>query len=409
MKRFDCIFAAVTAVIFFIFAAANIVLLRIPNGSSDRPYRVEIERLVREIEQNGTDSIDLSECRYVTHIEKINGEFYVPESDFTVREINGTLYRFDYSAARADNTPEIVTVNIALGAMALLNLAVMLFIRRNIIKPFNTLSEVPYELSKGNLTAAVKENESRFFGRFNWGMDLLRENLEQQKKRELELQKERRTLLLSLSHDLKTPLSAIKLYSKALSKGLYPDPQKQAEIADSINEKADEIEEYISRIIAASREDFFAIDVNNGEFYLSELTEKISGYYSEKLRLVGTDFIVGKYENCILNGDIDRSVEVIQNIMENAVKYGDGKKISLEFSQEDGCVLITVVNTGSSLSNTELPHIFDSFWRAANAANTSGSGLGLYICRQIMRKMNGEIFAEIHGDKMSVTAVFPKA
>ena len=110
-----------------------------------------------------------------------------------------------------------------------------------------------------------------------------------------------------------------------------------------------------------------------------------------------------------MSGDIDRSVEVIQNIMENAVKYGDGKKISLEFSEEDDCVLITVVNSGSSLSDTELPHIFDSFWRAANAANTSGSGLGLYICRQIMRKMNGEIFAEIHGDKMSVTAVFPKA
>lgn len=409
MKRFDCILAGVAAVIFFIFAAANIVLLHAPNESSDRPYRVEIERLTREIEQNGADSIDLSECRYVTHIEKTDGEFYVPESDFAVREINGTLYRFDYTAARADNTPEIVTVNIALGAMALLNLAVMLFIRRNIIKPFNALSEVPYELSKGNLTAAVKESGSRFFGRFNWGMDLLRENLEQQKMRELELQKERRTLLLSLSHDLKTPLSAIKLYSKALSKGLYPDPKKQAEIADSINEKADEIEGYISRIIAASREDFFTIDVNIGEFYLSELVEKISGYYSEKLRLISTDFAVGSYENCILRGDIDRSVEVIQNIMENAVKYGDGKSISLEFSQEDGCVLITVVNSGSSLSDTELPHIFESFWRASNAANTPGSGLGLYICRQIMHKMNGEIFAEIRGGEMSVTTVFPKA
>lgn len=408
MKRFDYIFAAAVAVIFCIFAAANIVLLITPNESTGRPYRVEIERLARAIQQNGAESIDISECKYVTNIERYGDGFYTAESDYAVREINGELYRFDYTAADSDRT-EILAVNISLAAMALLNLAVMLFIRRNIIKPFNTLSDVPYELSKGNLTAAVKESGSRFFGRFNWGIDLLRENLEQQKKRELELQKDRRTLLLSLSHDLKTPLSAIKLYSKALLKGLYSDPKRQAEIADSINEKADEIEGYISRIIAASREDFITIDVNIGEFYLAELAEKIFGYYSEKLRLISTDFFVGSYKNCIIRGDIDRSVEVIQNIMENAIKYGDGKNISLVFSQKDGCVLITVRNSGSSLSDTELPHIFDSFWRGSNAGKTPGCGLGLYICRQIMHKMNGEIFAEISDGTMSVTTVFPKA
>lgn len=68
---------------------------------------------------------------------------------------------------------------------------------------------------------SVKEDKSRFFGRFIWGVDLLRENMEQQKQRELDLQRDKKMLLLSLSHDIKTPLSAIKLYSKALSKGLY--------------------------------------------------------------------------------------------------------------------------------------------------------------------------------------------
>jgi len=409
MKRFDCIFAAVIAVIFCIFAAANIILLRIPNESIGRPYRVEIERLALEIEQSGTESIDLSECRYVTNVEKFSDNFYTTESDYAVREINGELYIFEYAAAGPSRTPQIIAVNISLAAMALLCLTVMLFIRRNIIKPFNALSDVPYELSKGNLTAAVKENSSRFFGRFNWGMDLLRENLEQQKKRELELQKDRQTLLLSLSHDLKTPLSAIKLYSKALLKGLYPDPERQTEIAYRINEKADEIEDYISRIITASREDFLAIDVITGEFYLAELIEKISLYYSEKLRLISTDFVVGSCENCIIRGDIDRSVEVLQNIIENAVKYGDGKSISIDFSQEDDCVLITVKNSGSSLSDYELTHIFDSFWRGSNAGNIPGCGLGLYICRQIMHKMKGEIFAKAYDGLMCVTAVFQKA
>lgn len=105
---------------------------------------------------------------------------------------------------------------------------------------------------------------------------MLRENMEQQKERELNLQREKKMLLLSLSHDIKTPLSAIKLYSKALSKGLYTDKEKQLEIAENINAKADEIEEYVAEIITASREDFLSLDVNMGEFYLSELVTKSS-------------------------------------------------------------------------------------------------------------------------------------
>jgi signal transduction histidine kinase len=146
-----------------------------------------------------------------------------------------------------------------------------------------------------------------------------------------------------------------------------------------------------------------------GEFYLSELVDKITVYYRDKLELVKTNFHVDSYGNCLLKGDSERCIEVLQNIVENAIKYGDGSRISLHFSEEDGCVLICVRNTGCTLPDTELPHIFDSFWRGSNAEKHSGSGLGLYICRQLMHKMGGEIFAQIKDDCMMVTAVFPKA
>lgn len=284
----------------------------------------------------------------------------------------------------------------------------MLYVKFAVLAPFEKLTDVPYELSKGNLTAPVKETKNRFFGRFLWGVDMLRENIEQQKTRELELQKEKKMLLLSLSHDIKTPLSAIKLYSKALSKGLYESREKQLEIAESINAKADEIESYVSQIVTASKEDFLSFDVNMGEFYLSELVKNIKGYYAEKLSLIGTDFSVSDYSDCILSGDLDRSVEVVQNVMENAVKYGDGNSISLSFSEEDGCILVIVRNSGCTLADTDLPHVFESFWRGTNAEKIAGSGLGLYISRKLMRKMNGEIFAEIRGGYMYVTAVFAK-
>ena len=407
MKTFNRVFSTVAITIILLFVVVNMILAADKTNGS-RQYRVEISRLAREIEANG--SADISECVYVTNIEQYGEKFYSADSDYVIYEINGELYRFDYSANGYSNKAHFVgIVNTVLGVIAILFIAVMLYIKYAILAPFERMSSLPYELSKGNLTTPVKETKNRFFGKFLWGIDILRENIEQQKQRELEMQKEKKTLLLSLSHDIKTPLSTIKLYSAALSKNLYPDAKKQQKIAESITEKADEIEGYVSQIITASRKDFLSLEVNMGEFYLSELIEKITGYYREKLALIKTDFNVGKYKNCLLSGDLSRSVEVLQNVMENSLKYGDGRHVELIFPEDDECVQIALRNGGCTLSKDDLPHIFESFWRGANAENIRGSGLGLYICRQLMRKMNGEIFAEIDGDIITVIAVFARA
>ena len=406
MKAFNRIFTAVAVAVILLFVIVNMILAA-DKSDGGRLYRVEISRLVREMEANG--SADISQCEYVTNIERYGEKFYSTDSDYVICEINGELYRFDYNTnACSDKTYLIGIVNAVLGVMAILFITVMFYIKFAILAPFERLSDIPYELSEGNLTVPIKETKNRFFGRFLWGIDILRENIEQQKQRELEMQKEKKTLLLSLSHDIKTPLSAIKLYSAALSKNLYSDTETQHKIAENINEKADEIEGYVSQIITASREDFLSLEVNMGEFYLSELIEKITGYYREKLALIKTDFIIGEYKNCLLSGDLSRSVEVLQNVMENSLKYGDGKCVELLFSEDDECTQIAIMNGGCTLGKDDLPHIFESFWRGANAKNIRGSGLGLYICRQLMRRMNGEIFAKIDDDIITVTTVFAK-
>lgn len=411
MKAFNMIFTAVIALIAVIFISANMLIL---NSFSDngRPYRVEIGRMAEIIRADGFSAVDLSEYAFVTDVVKYSDRpdsFYNDNGNYTVCEIDGELYRFDYTPSDDSTRKVIIIVNIILAVMSAVTVGVMLYVRVSILAPFEKLTNVPYELSKGNLTAPVRAEKNRFFGKFIWGVDLLRENMEEQKQRELELQKEKKTLLLSLSHDIKTPLSAIKLYSKALSKGLYPEKKKQTEIAESINGKADEIESYISQIVKASSEDFLHLEVENGEFYLSELVRRISLYYDEKLRLIHTDFKTGDYSDCIIRGDIERSIEALQNIIENAIKYGDGKRIEILFREEDGCQLVTVKNSGNTLSDTEILNIFESFQRGKNAEGKSGSGLGLYICRQLMRKMNGDIFAETENGFMNVTCVFQKA
>ncbi|MEY8328252.1 HAMP domain-containing sensor histidine kinase [Lachnospiraceae bacterium 48-33] len=416
MKSFYGIFTAMLLMFVLIFVVINTFFFHITENRG-KAYRVEAERAAWQIQENGMENLDLSHFPMIYQIkqldtlssEKEKAEFFEGEAyDYLVKNINGIYYRFDYIA---DNSQKktISLVNVIVLVIAVFMIAVLQFFRIRLLKPFYQLREVPFELSKGNFTIPLKEHKSHFFGRFIWGMDLLRENLEQKKEMELKLQKEKKTLILSISHDIKTPLSAIKLYAKALEKNLYDNPEKQREIAGRINKKADDIEAFVSQVISACNEDFLNFTVQKGEFYLSQAIEQILKYYTEKLELLKTDFKVSDYRDCILKGDLDRIVEVLQNIMENAIKYGDGHSVVITFSSEEDCQLITVSNSGCTLGDTELVHIFESFWRGSNALKCRGSGLGLYICRQLMNKMGGEVFAECQEGEMKVTVVILRA
>lgn len=409
MKAFDRIFIAALAVIAAVFLWANL-MLSWADAPTGRQYRVDATRAAAVIETSGMEALNLADYKTLRDVYPIenDGDLLGGDSDYLIREIKGQLYRFDYTVP-SDSGHATVIVNVLLGVMALMVIAVLLYVRIRILKPFARLRELPYDLSKGNLTVPIQEERHCFFGRFTWGMNMLRQRMEEQKTSELALQAEKKKLILSISHDIKIPLSAIKLYAKALEKGLYGE-EKQGEIAVKINEKADEITGFVSRIVRASNEDFLSLEVNSGEFYFSALVEQLRMYYEEKLRLLNVDFQIGNAGDCLLTGDPDRAVEVLQNFMENAVKYGDGVSIHIQFSDEDDCRLITVENTGCTLSPDELPHIFDSFWRGSNVGSEEGSGLGLYICRTLMRQMGGETFAECSPDgRMRVTAVFKKA
>ena len=404
MKSFNKVIALAFVFITLTFAVVNIIT-RLSEDSAS-VLNVEINRVVREIEESGSVP-DADKYSTIVGIfeQSESDDFFVSDNEYVIREVDGELYRIEYFEETEDKGG-MLYVNITLSVVSLFVLLVLFYIRQNIIKPFSQITNLPYELSKGNLTMPLKESKNRFFGKFLWGLDMLREKLEQSKQAELELKKEKKTLLLSLSHDIKTPLSAIKLYSKALSAGIYKEPEKQQEVFESINTKADEIEKLVSEIMQSQTEDIIAFDVKNGEFYLSQVIDSIHAYYTDKL--TNTDFSVAKYSECMLNGDPDRLTEVLQNIIENAIKYGDGKSISLSFSDEEDCRIITVTNSGCTLEKEELAHIFDSFYRGSNVGSKSGNGLGLYICRQLTRAMGGDVFADIDDDYMSVSVVCKK-
>ena len=276
------------------------------------------------------------------------------------------------------------------------------------IIPFKKMDNLTVELAKGNLATPIQQEKSKYFGRFLWGMDMLRETLEDNKKRELELLKEKKTLVLSLSHDIKTPLSAIDLYVKALRRNLYDSEEERNSAFDGIEHNVGEIKRYVQEISQVSREDFLTLEVNNTELYLLPIINKALAYYNEKMQRLHIDFSIAQVDECLIYGDEDRIIEVLQNTIENAIKYGDGTEITISFEEEENCKLITVSNSGCDLSEDELPHIFDSFYRGSNSEKEDGSGLGLYICKELMHRMDGEVFAKICGNEFRVTIVVRK-
>lgn len=403
MKKYDrlIVIAAVLVI------AAFVVINTVPSGDPDgaEMHNVEISRAVRVISDTGTiPDTDAYDTIIGIYPQEDGKDLYSSPNEYVIREANGKLYRIEYAEKHTDNNR--VYVNCAAALFAAILLGTLLYLRQTVIKPFDEIREMPFELAKGDLTVPLKERRTRYFGRFLWGLDMLREKLEKTERTELELQKEKKTMLMSLSHDIKTPLSAIKLSSQALGRGLYTDPDRQRETAEIIAENAAEIETLVNEIMRANSEELIRFDVKESEFYLSEVIERIKIGFADGL--AGTGFEIESCENCMISGDPDRLTEVLQNIIGNAVKYGDGRYIRVSFSDEEDCRLITVANSGCSLPENELPHIFDSFWRGSNTGTREGSGLGLYICRSLMTAMDGDIFAEIRDGEMRVTAVCRK-
>ncbi len=410
MSRFKKNVAVIIIIELFLIFVINLICFR-QFKEPDAFYRVEAKRLVLKMYKDhdmcqNPEEIDLSKYKSLTRVSFFDSE-EICNSDYLVEEVNGRLYRIEYEINRDNRL--FVIINVGLAVFFLMSVGVLLYIGRTVIRPFNRMSDMTVSLAKGNLSTPVKEEKSRFFGKFLWGVDMLRENLENTKTKNLEYQKEKKTMLLSLSHDIKTPLSAIQLYTKYMQEGIYETEKEKQEALIGIMSKTEEIKAYVDEIHRVSREEFMEFDVHPGAVYMSQVMDSIGVYYSDKLGVLHTKFIMDEYEDCLLSGDKDRLIEVLQNLMENAIKYGDGKEIRISFSEEEECKLITVSNSGCLLEGKELANLFDSFYRGSNTDGIQGNGLGLYIVKQLMKRMDGDAFAEIEDDRFKITVVVRKA
>ena len=101
----------------------------------------------------------------------------------------------------------------------------------------------------------------------------------------------------------------------------------------------------------------------------------------------------------MIKSDRDGICRILSQLMENAIKYGNGEGINVRISKDEEGYLFSVKNKGSVVPNKELPFLFNSFYRGSNSEGVPGSGIGLFECYEITHRLNGDIYARSDSEK----------
>ena len=240
---------------------------------------------------------------------------------------------------------------------------------------------------------------------------MLSDTLENERKTIQRISDEHQKLVTVLVHGIKTPAANIKLYSEAIATGLY-DPEgkvneKDAEIAGKIEKNADEIERIVSQAVDTANATIFEYDPDVKPFYRHEIEKFIREEYSNSLKVGRIAFKVEAEGDPLINSDLDGVCRIIRQLMDNAIKYGDGTGIVLKMKKTEEGHFITIADNGMTLSESELPFVFNNHWRGSNSTDVQGSGIGLYESRFIARKLGGDIRMKIDKNVTEVTVFIP--
>lgn len=271
------------------------------------------------------------------------------------------------------------------------------YIDRKVILPFNRLSEYPERIAKNENAAALPESKNRYFGKYIWGMNMLRDRLSGDTRRLRQLEKEQLTLVSTIAHGIKTPVANIKLYSEAIKSGLYRDngipDKKDAEVAGKIAKNADDITDLVKELLDSASKGVVVFEPHIEAFYLPEIGKFIKDEYGNRLSVLRIPLTVEMNSDVMINSDKDGITRILTQFMENAVKYGDGRGITVVVDKNEDGYVFAVKDKGSRVPENEIPYVFNSFWRGSNAEQVEGNGLGLYEASFIARKLGGDVAA----------------
>ena len=281
-----------------------------------------------------------------------------------------------------------------------------IYVNKSIYTPFKQMEKFAGKMAEGDLSAPLVMDKQNMFGSFTESFDIMREELIKAREREIALQKKERELVASLSHDLKTPITGIKVTTELLQAKVATLGEAAAldytEKLQSIMKKADQIDLLVSDLFSSTLDDLGEIKLSLSDEPAAVLNEVIARYDDRKLTGCA------EVPPVIVNIDIRRIGQVIGNIISNSYKYAN-TKIDVDYKVEDDYLAMCIRDYGPGVEPDELALITNKFYRGkiTTDGKQDGSGLGLYIAKMLMTKMNGELIPECDGNGLKITLLIP--
>ncbi len=357
-----------------------------------------LEVLKGSLQKFGEYSADLDGGMYVNSrkpfLVKSQDFYFTDGAEGTVFIITDLNTLFPQIKALASQTLISFLLILIFTAMML-----MLWIYRGILRPLNILRIGMSQIKDGDLEYSVQSETEDEIGQLCEDFEEMRIRLKELIDNRLKYEEDIKELISNISHDLKTPLTAIQGYAEGLIDGVAGSPEKQEKYLQTILSKANDM------VILVDELNFYAkIDCNTVPYTFKEI--KIREYFDDCIEEIGLDLEVRnvevQYYNEIDSGtkvvaDAEQLKRVINNIIGNAVKYLDKPKgiIQLRLHDVGSYIQVEIEDNGVGIPKVDIPYIFERFYRADASRNSKkgGSGLGLAISKKIIEDHGGRIWA----------------
>ena len=303
-----------------------------------------------------------------------------------------------------DLIPEVKSM---IREMLILGITILVFagivltywVYRSILSPLNKLQEATKKIRDGNLEFTLDVDADDEIGQLCQDFEEMRIRLKENAEDKIQYDKDNKELISNISHDLKTPITAIKGYVEGILDGVASSPEKLDKYIRTIYNKSNDMDRLIDELTFYSK-----IDTNKIPYTFSKIN--VAQYFRDCVEEVGLDMEargieLGYFnyvdEDVVIIADAEQMKRVINNIISNSVKYLDKKKgiINIRIKEVGDFIQVEIEDNGKGIAAKDLPNIFDRFYRTDSSRNSAqgGSGIGLSIVRKIVEDHGGRIWA----------------
>lgn len=272
-----------------------------------------------------------------------------------------------------------------------------------VLRPFDEMKEFAVRISAGDFHIPLDYRRSNYFGAFTWAFDSMRNEITKARISEKEAIDNNKTVIATLSHDIKTPIASIRAYAEGLGASMDGSYEKRARYLEVITRKCDEVSQLTDDLFLHSVSELDRLKINPERVELCSCMEGIIRELvatQKDVHFHHADFI------SYVNVDKNRLTQIAENLINNARKYAKSS-IDVFLTQEEDAVSIHFRDYGSGIPDENMPFIFDKFYRGSNCKDEQGSGLGLYIVKYITEKMEGWVTLVNHRDGLEAVVTLP--